>query len=64
MKPAPDVYLGAARRLGLEPSSCLVIEDALSGVATAKAAGARCLGLITSFSAEQLVSAGADWTAP
>ena len=41
-----------------------MIEDAVSGVAAAKAAGSRCLGLTTSFSAEQLAAAGADWTAP
>lgn len=62
-KPAPDIFLEAARRLGLEPSVCLVIEDAVSGVTAARAAGSRCLGLTTSFSAEQLASAGADWTA-
>jgi HAD superfamily hydrolase (TIGR01509 family) len=62
-KPAPDIFLEAARRLGLEPGTCLVIEDAVSGVTAAKAAGSRCLGLTTSFSADQLASAGADWTA-
>jgi beta-phosphoglucomutase-like phosphatase (HAD superfamily) len=63
-KPAPDIFLEAARRLGLEPQACLVIEDAVSGVQSAKAAGAQCLGLTTSFAPEQLLSAGADWTAP
>ncbi len=62
-KPAPDIFEEAARRSGLDPSTCLVIEDAVSGVAAAKAAGSRCLGLTTSFSAEQLREAGADWTA-
>ncbi len=62
-KPAPDIFLEAARRLGLEPSHCLVIEDAVSGVTAAKAAGSRCLGITTSFSAEKLASAGADWRA-
>jgi HAD superfamily hydrolase (TIGR01509 family) len=38
-KPAPDMYLAAARNLGLEPSRCVVVEDALSGVASAQAAG-------------------------
>jgi HAD superfamily hydrolase (TIGR01509 family) len=38
-KPAPDVYLEAARRLGCDPATCLVIEDSLNGVRAAKAAG-------------------------
>jgi beta-phosphoglucomutase len=62
-KPAPDIFLEACRRLSLDPGVCLVVEDALSGVAAAKSAGARCLGLTTSFSAGQLAQAGADWTA-
>jgi beta-phosphoglucomutase len=63
-KPAPDIFLEAIRRLDLEPGVCLVIEDAVAGVAAAKAAGSRCLGLTTSFTTEQLKEAGADWTAP
>lgn len=39
IKPAPDLYLEAARRLQLEAPSCLVIEDSLNGVKSAKAAG-------------------------
>ena len=58
-KPAPDIFLEAARRLGLEPGSCLVIEDAVAGVAAAKAAGMRCLAVTTSFPADQLRQA--DW---
>ena len=61
-KPAPDIFLEACRRLELPSSSCLVIEDAVAGVAAAKAAGARCLALTTSFDAAQL--AMADWIAP
>ena len=38
-KPAPDVYLEAAHRLGVEPSRSLVVEDSLNGVLAAKAAG-------------------------
>lgn len=38
-KPAPHIYLAAARRMGLEPRQCLAFEDALSGVKSAKAAG-------------------------
>src|SRR5947207_5294617 len=38
-KPAPDVYLAAARNIGVAPSECVVVEDALSGLAAAYAAG-------------------------
>ena len=61
-KPAPDIFLEAARRLGLPPDGCLVIEDAVSGVAAARAAGMRCLAITSSFNASEL--AGADWFAP
>lgn len=38
-KPAPDVYLAAADRLGVEPATCVVVEDSYNGVAAARAAG-------------------------
>ena len=38
-KPAPDVYLETARRLGVAPSDCLVVEDSHNGVRAARAAG-------------------------
>jgi HAD superfamily hydrolase (TIGR01509 family) len=44
-KPAPDVYLAAARRLGVAPASCLAIEDSPNGIAAAKAAGMRCVAV-------------------
>jgi len=44
-KPDPQIFQLAAERLGLAPARCLVIEDAPAGVAAAKAAGCRCLGL-------------------
>jgi len=62
-KPAPDIFLEAARRLGLPPGRCLVIEDAVAGVAAAKAAGSPCLGLTTTFDARALAGAGAGWVA-
>ena len=40
-KPDPDIYLRTAKRLGISPEACLVIEDALAGVAAAKAANMR-----------------------
>lgn len=60
-KPAPDLFLEAARRLGQEPADCLVLEDALSGIEAAHAAGMRCLAVATSFPASALREAGADW---
>jgi len=44
-KPAPDIYLLAAKRLGVEPSRCVVFEDALSGVQSALAAGMFCVAV-------------------
>jgi HAD superfamily hydrolase (TIGR01509 family) len=61
-KPAPDIFVEAARRLGLAADACLVVEDAVSGVAAARAAGMRCLAITSSFSESEL--AGADWFAP
>lgn len=44
-KPAPDLFLKAASELGIEPSRCLVIEDAVAGVEAAHAAGMRCIAV-------------------
>lgn len=41
-KPAPDVFLAAAERLGAPPATCLVVEDSRNGLLAAKAAGMRC----------------------
>jgi beta-phosphoglucomutase len=60
-KPSPDIFLKAAENLGVDAADCLVIEDAISGVAAGKAAGAKVLALTTSFSAEELSEA--DWIA-
>ncbi len=60
-KPSPMPYLLAAERLGAEPKDCMVIEDAISGVKSAKSAGMTCFGVTTSFSADELKTAGADF---
>lgn len=44
-KPAPDVFLLAARRLGVEPASCVVLEDSLNGARAARAAGMYCIAV-------------------
>jgi HAD superfamily hydrolase (TIGR01509 family) len=44
-KPAPDIYLLACERLGVEPSEALALEDSASGVAAAKAAGLTCIAV-------------------
>ncbi|QIQ06191.1 HAD family hydrolase [Streptomyces liangshanensis] len=44
-KPAPDVFLEAARRLGAAPAECVVLEDAIPGVEAARAAGMRCVAV-------------------
>lgn len=58
-KPSPDIYLKASEKIGLRPEECLVIEDAVSGIKAAKAAGCKCLALMTSFDSHLLGEA--DW---
>lgn len=58
-KPFPDIYIKAAERIGLKPEECLVVEDAVSGIKAAKAAGCRCLAVTTSFDRTMLTEA--DW---
>jgi HAD superfamily hydrolase (TIGR01509 family) len=43
-KPDPDIFLWAAKRMGVEPANCLVVEDSRFGVLAARAAGMRVLG--------------------
>ena len=46
-KPAPDIYLLAARQLGIAPRNCIVFEDSPVGIAAARAAGMRVVGVQT-----------------
>lgn len=56
-KPDPEIYLTAAKALGLDPSQCVVIEDAITGIQAAKAAGMKCIGVTNSFPADRLAHA-------
>jgi beta-phosphoglucomutase family hydrolase len=55
-KPAPDIFLLAAKTLGLDPEECAVIEDSKNGVAAAKAAGMKCIGYTNPNSGNQDIS--------
>jgi beta-phosphoglucomutase len=61
-KPDPEVFLTAAVRLGVEPGRCVVFEDAVAGVGSAKAGGMRCVAVtfVGHHPAEKLRAAGAD----
>ena len=60
-KPAPDIYLAAAKALGVQPSDCVAFEDAINGVLSARAAGMECVAVLTTTPEEQLRQAGARW---
>ncbi|CAM0882624.1 unnamed protein product [Alopecurus aequalis] len=55
-KPCPDIFLEAAKRLGVNPSSCLVIEDSLVGVQAARASGAKVVAVPSLQSQRQCYS--------
>jgi beta-phosphoglucomutase-like phosphatase (HAD superfamily) len=63
-KPFPDIFLEAARRLAVPPERCWVVEDSVGGVTAAKAAGMRCLALLTTFPEAEIRQAGADIIVP
>ena len=56
-KPSPQGFLLAAQRLGVEPRNCIVIEDAMAGVAAAKRAGMRCLAITNTHPRQSLKQA-------
>ena len=61
-KPDPQVFLVAAKRLGVEPANAVVFEDAVAGIQAARAAGMRCVAVsfVGHHSSEKLREAGAD----
>jgi len=56
-KPDPELFLLAAERIAIDPSHCVVIEDAPNGIQAAKAAGAKCVAVTNSAPAEKLQQA-------
>ncbi len=58
-KPFPDVFIEAARLVGVPPGDCLAFEDAALGILAAQAAGMRTIGITTTFSREQFATHGA-----
>jgi beta-phosphoglucomutase family hydrolase len=61
-KPAPDIFLAAAERIGVAPAACVAFEDAANGVQAACAAGMVVVGVTTNVPASALVAAGAHFT--
>ncbi|HLA72094.1 MAG TPA: HAD family phosphatase [Steroidobacteraceae bacterium] len=59
-KPAPDVYLLAAQRLGAEPAECIVIEDSPASAASALAAGMRVIGYAPGNTFDAMRASGAS----
>lgn len=55
-KPAPDIYLEAARQLNVNANECIVLEDSRNGIKAAKAASMRCIGFINPNSGDQDLS--------
>ena len=58
-KPAPDLFLYAAEKMGFKPEQCVVIEDSIPGVMAANHAKIKAYGLVKLCSAEELENAGA-----
>jgi beta-phosphoglucomutase len=63
-KPHPEVYLKAAAGLRVDPSACVVFEDAVVGVQAARAAGMRVIGVTSAHPGDELVRAGAERAIP
>ena len=59
-KPAPDIYLEAMYRLGVDTSRCAVLEDSPLGIRGAKRAGIKVIGIVTTHARIEIEQAGAD----
>ncbi|KAI0090004.1 HAD-like domain-containing protein [Irpex rosettiformis] len=59
-KPHPAPYLAGARRLGVDPKNCIVVEDAPSGILSARAAGCIVIAVCTSHTRQQLLASGSN----
>ena len=53
-KPAPDIFIEAMNRIGIEPKKCIIIEDSLSGIKAAKLSGAFTIVIGTTFPVKKL----------
>jgi HAD superfamily hydrolase (TIGR01509 family) len=56
-KPSPEIFLLCAKKLGVKPSECVVVEDSIAGIVAAKDAGMGCIALATTFPREKLKKA-------
>lgn len=63
-KPWPDPWLEGARRLGVDPAACVVIEDTVAGLEAARAAGCRALVAVLGTAAREDLAAVADLVVP
>jgi HAD superfamily hydrolase (TIGR01509 family) len=59
-KPAPDIFIEAARRLGVAPAQCIGIEDSFAGLTAVRAAGMYTVAIATTHTVEELAAAKPD----
>jgi beta-phosphoglucomutase family hydrolase len=53
-KPSPDIFLLTAQRMGIQPSDCVVLEDAVHGITAARTAGMKSVAIVSTHEASQL----------
>lgn len=59
-KPHPEIFATAIEKMGLKPEECIVFEDAVNGIKAGVAAGCKCIGILTTATAEMLAGVGAS----